>query len=45
MFPFFLFNQTKVDNTPVAAGLIAKLILLCLALVIITFGGFYFLIY
>jgi hypothetical protein len=45
MFPFFLFNQINVDARPVAAQRIAKIMLLYFALVVATFGFFYFLVY
>jgi hypothetical protein len=45
MFPFFLFGQINADNSPVAARRIAKIMLFYLALVVITFGFFYFLVY
>jgi hypothetical protein len=45
MFPFFLLKQINVYNSPLAAWRIAKIMLLYFALVVITFGFFYFLVY
>ena len=45
MFPFFLFNQVKVDNSPAVLRRMAKVMLLYVFLVGAMFGFFYLLVY